>query len=179
VLQDRITGADSAFEKLADAIRTSYYGLESEEISSLRKSAIKSLLKLFPKVFFDNALTFAISSNKEELLPDIFEDIRTAISDSIETLQRKEKVDFNLQMQVASLIGILREFDEDTVVSYAKALIRQFPNDHRMLFELISVLGGCKTPGALEILEDLYHSTEELKEHTLKAIERFRGSQAA
>jgi hypothetical protein len=43
VLQDRITGADSAFEKLADAIRTSYYGLESEEISSLRKSAIGHL----------------------------------------------------------------------------------------------------------------------------------------
>jgi hypothetical protein len=177
VLRDRITGADSAYEKLADAIRTSYYGLESQESSSLRKTAIKALLKLFPTIFFDNALTFAISSNKTELLPDILENIHESIISSIDLLRKKERTSFNLQMQVASLLGTLRGFDEYTIIKYAKILAEEFPDDQQMFFELVSVLGGCKIPEALEILEKFYVNNADLKEYTLKAIERFKESQ--
>ncbi len=177
VIRDRITDADSAFEKLAEAIGTSYSGIESQEISVLRKMAVKTLLKLFPKTLFDNTLTFTIYRGKEELLPSIVEDIRTAIDKSFEVLDSQEGLNFDLQMQVASLIGILDEFDESAVIKYAKNLVKKFPDDRRMLFELVSVLGSCKSLQALEILKDLHRSNSDLKEHVENALKRFREAQ--
>jgi hypothetical protein len=180
VIRDRITDADSAFEKLAEAIGTSYIGIESQENSLLRKTAVKALLKLFPKTFFDNTLTFTIYRSKEDLFPCIVEDIRTAIDKSFEILDRQEPLIFNLQMQVASLIGSLNELDESAVIKYAKKLLKNFPDDRRMLFELISVLGGCKSLQALEILENLYcQDNSDLQEHLESAMRRFREVQVA
>jgi hypothetical protein len=179
-MRDRITDADSAFEKLAEAIGTSYSGIESKEISILRKAAVKALLKLFPRTLFDNTLTFTIYRSKEELLPCITEDIRTAIDESFKVLDCHKELGFNLQMQVASLIGTLDEIDESTVIDYAKVLTKKFPDDRRMLFELISVLGGCKGLQALEILEDLHHQgNSDLQEHLENALRRFREMQVA
>lgn len=179
VIRDRITDADSAFEKLAEAVGTSYSGLESQEISFLRKTAVKALLKLFPRTFFDNTLTFTIYRSEEELFPYIIEDIRTAIDKSFEVLDCQEKLSFNLQMQLASLIGSLNELDEPAVIEYAKRLVREFPNDRRMLFELISVLGGCKSLQALEILKDLHRNNSDLQEQVENALKRFREARAA
>ncbi len=179
VIRDRITDADSAFEKLAEAVGTSYSGLKSQEISVLRRTAVKALLELFPRTFFDNTLTFTIYRGQEELFPYIIEDIRTAIDKSFEALDRQDKLNFNLQMQVSSLIGSLNELDEFNVVKYAKKLVKKFPDDRRMLFELISVLGGCKSLQAHEMLKDLSRSNSDLQEHIENALRRFRETQLA
>ncbi|NJM77294.1 MAG: hypothetical protein HC852_17815 [Acaryochloridaceae cyanobacterium RU_4_10] len=177
VLHDPITDADSAFEKLAEAIGTSYNGLESQEISSLRESAVKALLKLFSTVFFDSTLSFAICRGKYELLPNIIEDIYAAIDKSFEVFDRQDKPKINLQMQVASLLGTLEGFDEPTIVNYAKKLVKNFPDDRQTLFELVLVLGGCKNTEALALLEDLYQKNTGLEEHILKAIARFKNKE--
>jgi hypothetical protein len=176
VLHEHIIGSDSAFERLAEAIATSRYGIESQEISSLRKMAVKALLKLFSKVYFDNTLTLAIFSNNE-LFPEITEDVKSAIENSFDKIHHQEKFDFNLQLQVASLLGTLRDSDEFRVINYAKALVKEFPDDRRMLFELILVLGGCKSTEAFKILEELYQKNIDLKEHVLQAMERFKNVQ--
>ena len=174
VLRDQMTNSDSAFEKLADAVGTSYSGLESQEISTLRKIGIKALLKLFPRFFFGNTLSFTLNRNKDQILSELIEDIRVAIDKSFIMLDRREKLDFNLQMQVASLIGTIKDFDEPVTVNYAKKLVKEFPDDRRMLFELVMVLGGCKSTEALTILEGLYLKNADLRGHILQAIERFK-----
>lgn len=177
VLHDPITNAESAFEKLAEAIGTSYSGLESQEISFLRESAIKALLKLFPTMFFDSTLSFTICRGKYELFPNIIEEIRAAIDKSFEVLDRQDKLNFNLQMQVASLLGTLEGFDESFVINCTKKLVKKFPDDRQTLFELILVLGGCKNTEALALLEDLCQKNTSLEEHILKAIERFKNKE--
>lgn len=170
VTYDRITGADSAFESLADGIRVSHH-FKTEEVIQLRKAAVKALLKLFPTTFFDNMLTLAIFSNNEELLPELRKDIETAIDASFEVINSKKNLGFNLQMQVASLLGCLRQVDEDAVVNYAKKLIKNFPDDRRMLYELIGVLLNGNSQETLNLLEDLHHhELPVIQKEAIKAL---------
>jgi hypothetical protein len=170
VTYDRITGADSAFESLADGVRSSHY-FKSEEIRQLRKVAVKALLKLFPTTFFDNMLTLAIFSNDEELLPDLGKDIQAAIDASFEVINRRKPLGFNLQMQVASLLGCLRRVDESIAVVYAKKLIENFPDDRRMLYELVGVLLNGNSQETLELLEELsHHELPIIQEESMKAL---------
>jgi hypothetical protein len=170
VTYDRITGADSAFESLADGVRASHH-FKAEKVRQLRKAAVQALLKLFPTTFFDNMLTLAIYSNDDELLPDLGKDILAAIDASFKVIDSRKSVGFNLQMQVASLLGTLVDVDENAAVVYAKKLVSDFPDDRRMLFELFGLLLHGTSLETLELLEKLrHHEIPIIQEKALKAL---------
>jgi hypothetical protein len=168
VVRDRFCGEDSAFQKLAEAISASQYGLESSEITALRIQSVKSLLSIYPDVLFDNALAMAIYCNAQELLPVIQEDVYRAVDDSFKVLNIGIVVDFDLPLQIASLIGVTRRIDEHKAAVYAQKLITEHSQNHRMLRELIPALGNGSTQETLDLLLQLQKLKEPAIEKALQ-----------
>ena len=151
---DRISGADSAFELLADAVRTSFHSKDAESIRALQIDALKALLGVADSQYVGRTLTVAISRNPD-VLAAVNPELRAAIDRGIASLRAKKQLPFDLATQIASLLTALAQLDDRAAAGSARALIEVVPNNHRMLRELAASLANGTGPDSLSVLRDL------------------------
>lgn len=151
---DRIYGADSAFELLADALKTSYYNEANNALEKNQLSVSRAMLKLNHKCFFGRTLALAISFKKNinEILTN---DVALAIEKSIAALKVNQKTEFGLAFQTASLLLALTPFDDSLAAKYSNELIDMFPDRPRVLRELVNALVDGKGEETLKVLSRL------------------------
>lgn len=78
VVYDKIYNCNSAFEMLADSLRTSYNCEQDQEIRTWRIKVTQSFLKLYNQYYFGQSLAMAILKGKE-ITPIMQDDIIEAI----------------------------------------------------------------------------------------------------
>jgi hypothetical protein len=152
VVYERISGSDSAFEMLADALMTSYYCDTERILSQFQINSIKSLLNIYHKYYFSRALALAISRRKETAL-HVKQEIISALKSSIERLKENSPLSFDLAFQSACLLTSLAPIDDPLTACFASQLACLFPHDKRVLRELINALKISGESDTLEVLQ--------------------------
>lgn len=169
---DRFTGADSAFELLAEALETSSYCDDEPELLKWQISAIKALTGIYHQSYFDRTLALAIINCKIDI-EEVHSEIISAIKASLDRLERKDKIDFDLSFQIASLLMPLVRIDEQAAADYANLLLANYPDNTRMLMELSNALAKGTKSSTYKILENMMKlSNPMLKKEVEKALSR-------
>lgn len=151
---DRISGADSAFELLADAVRTSFHSKDTEAIKTLQIVALKALLSVADSQNVGRTLTVAISRNAD-VMAAVQPELGAAIDQGIASLRTKKQPAFDLATQIASLLTALAQLDDQAAARSARALIELAPSNLRMLREIAGSLANGHGPDTLSVLQDL------------------------
>lgn len=172
VAYERISGSDSAFEMLADALKTSYYCEEDPTLKQWQIAATKALLGLYHRFYFGRTLALVIVREKEITIA-VKNEIIAAIEFSIAILQQHTVLDFNLPFQVACLLIPLARLDDYAAATYANQLISNYPQNLRMLREVANALGDGKGDTTLATIQHLKTlGIPALKEDVENAISR-------
>ncbi|MBD2505135.1 hypothetical protein [Anabaena azotica] len=154
VVYERLSGSDSAFEMLADALNTSYYCDEEPILKQWQIAATKALLGIYHHYYFGRILALSIVRNKEVAIA-VKHEVITAIEASIVILQKPKPVGFDLAFQIACLLIPLTPLDDDAAANYANQLSYQYPKNERVLREIANALGDGKGQATLATLQHL------------------------
>jgi hypothetical protein len=154
IVYERISGADSAFEMLADAVRTSFYCKENESLKQWQIAALKALLGVYHRYYFGRTLALAIVRGKE-IAVALNSEIKAAIETSLAMLQQRTPLELNLAFQVASLLIPLAPLEDTATADYANQLISSCHNEERILRELANALGDGNGAATLTTLKHL------------------------
>ena len=180
VVFDRLYGSDQAFDLMAEALSTSYY-VPAAAVESLRDRALDALLRIYHRFYFASGLALALHRSGDRL-PRHSPSIRAAVEASLARVARGERVEFDLPVQTALLLGPLRNLGEDTLVAqYANRIL----DIHRLvsfraLRELASQLGSARGPETLAALHRMAGLGREDAEPFLsRALERRSAQEAA
>jgi hypothetical protein len=139
VVYDRIYGSDSAFEMLADALRTSFYCEENETLKKWQIAGTKALLNVYHRYYFGRTLAYAIVWRKEIAI-DTKNEIKAAIEASLAILQENTLLQFDLLFQVASLLITLAPIEDNDTAYYANLIISNYHPTERSWKELADAL---------------------------------------
>ncbi|MBD2514353.1 hypothetical protein H6G93_04900 [Nostoc sp. FACHB-973] len=154
VVYERISETDSAFEKLADALNTSYYADDNQKLKQWQIDAIKALLGIYYQYYFGRTLALAIVRDKE-IAKAVKNEIIAAIEASMQILQQHTSLGFDLAFQVASLLIPLTPIDDNLTANYANKLISKYSQNERILREIANALGDGKGEATLATLQHL------------------------
>ncbi len=154
VTLDRISGTDSAFEMLADALRASFYSKNAAALKPLQAEAAKALLRASPSHYVGRTLMVAITSDGA-LTAAVDSDLRRAIDASIDALRNDRRPGFDLATQTAGLLTPLARLDDAAAARSAQALIQVAPDNLRMLRELAGALANGSGADTLGVLQEL------------------------
>ena len=154
IVYDRISGADSSFEMLADALMTSYYCENHHALKPLQTAAAKALLSVYHSHYFGRTLALAIVFDKQ-VAAAVKDEICSAIEASMATLRQHKPVGFDLPFQVACLVIPLASLNDSAAASCADQLILDYPQHQRMLGELLNGLVNGKGSYTLASLQRL------------------------
>lgn len=172
VVFDRIFGTDSAFEMLADAVKTSFYCENSKVLQLLQIEAIKALLNIYNRFYFGRTLALAISRNKEIAKIVQFE-ITNAIEASLSDLRESVSKGFDLAFQTSCMLIPLAPLNDEITALYANQIISILPQSQRTLYELTNVLGNAKEEATLKVLQHLREcEVPGLEQEVQQAIKR-------
>ena len=152
VVYDKIYNCNSAFEMLADSLRTSYYCEQDQEIRTWRIKVTQSFLKLYDQYYFGQSLAMAILKGKE-ITPIMQDDIIEAIENSLIRLNQETNIEFDLAFQVACLLITIAANEDDLVAYYANQLLSLNNPTRRVLQELINTLQYSQSSKSLAVLE--------------------------
>lgn len=177
VVFERYTGADSAFEMIADGLRTSYYCEDEAQLTEWQVAATKALLAIYHKYYFGQTLALAIVKSKKRAIK-VYNEIIAAIEASFNQLNEEQTTQFDLAFQVASLHMPLVDLDDKAAALYASRLILKFPDNIRMLKELIGALASGKGDDTLKVIKDLEAKQISGIEQELENALKRRGVQA-
>lgn len=172
VTYSRISGADAAFELLADALRTSYLSEPSDEggIRPLQVEAAKALVRLADSYDFDRVLLVALVKDPE-VTRQVAGDLKAAIDSAIAKLEAGEDVGFDLATQTAGLLAPLARADDAAAAQAAEKLLDLRPTSRRTLLELVDSLANGSGPDTHRVLERLRESdSPEVHEAAERAI---------
>jgi hypothetical protein len=154
VVYDRIYNCNSAFEMLADALRTSYYCEQDQQLKNWRIQVTQYFLKLYDQYYFGQSLALAILKGKE-ITPTIQGSIIEAIENSFIRLNQGIKIEFDLAFQVACLIITIEPNEDELAAYYANRLLSLNNLTRRVLQELCNSLQYSPSPKALPGLEGI------------------------
>lgn len=154
---DRFSGTDSAFEVLADAVRTSFWEEPTATLRALQAEALRALLGASTSHFVGRSLSVAASLDYQ-VAREIEPALRRALDTTLGRIERGDEVDFDLSWQVATLITPLARIDDESAAAYAERLIRLFPRHQRMLREVVDALSVASGPTTAHVLERLAQS---------------------
>lgn len=155
---DRISGVDSAFENLADALKTSYWNDETDELKEMQREVIEALLKIYCSHFFGQTLALALLKDpiwkfsRQKRIVDTLESC-------IQIIESGKNLNFDLPYQTACLLLVLARSNDSLTAEFAERLIKQYPKNNRMLRELIQALGEGSGQSTLQILNKLKHTS--------------------
>lgn len=150
---ERFSGADDAFEHLADALSTG----EDAAPAELRADAARALLGSFHVVHTGRKMYELLDDKKLRAM--VAPHIGPAAARALDALERG-KVGFDLATQTASLLGALAPVDDAHAAQVAEALIARHANMLRTLNEVAWSLRfgtDVDTLGVLERLEKSPH----------------------
>ena len=152
---DRISGADSAFELLASAIRISgELDARSPDVDRLRDDATRALLAIYHLVSFGRALYAALDLDRA-LAQRLASDIGNAVDATIAAANSMTEAGFDLATQAAWLIAVLGPLDDAHAARAAEALLADHGDNPRTVRELAHALGFASGPATRELLERL------------------------
>jgi hypothetical protein len=153
---DRFSGADSAFETLANAVATAVeLDDERDDVAPLRRDALRALLGAYHRVFFGRSLMTALEYDKPAL-PALRDDLAAAIDRA--TAAARTPPPFDLATQAAFLLGPLARVDDERAARAADALLADHPGNERMVREIAHGLRSGTGPATLAIVKRLAES---------------------
>lgn len=170
VTLDRLSGSDSAFEMLADAVRASYYSKNADAIKPLQIEAAKALLPVAVSSYVGRNLMLAITHDRD-VTAALEPQLRQAIEASITALRAGQKPDFDLPTQTASLLVPMARLDDATTARYGRELMAVVPDNVRMLREIVGALANGHGPETLKLLQSL-SANPALAKDVAQALER-------
>lgn len=151
VTVDRFSGADSAFETLADALRASFYSARADSIKRLQVEAARALLHASSTHYVGRTLMVAITSDRD-VTASVDTDLRKAIEAGITALRQGNGAGFDLGTQTASLLVPMARLDDAAAARYAQQLMSIAPENTRMLREIAGALANGRGPDTLRLL---------------------------
>lgn len=154
VTTDRLTGADSAFETLADAVLTSFWNDRSPELRQHQTEALRALLNAAQSRYVGRSLALATLRDREltsELLPDL----RRAAEAALQQLERGNDEGFDRAFQTAALLAPVAREDDAAAASYARRLLTLAPDRPRTVREIALALAEGGGPDTLAVLQQL------------------------
>lgn len=147
--------ADSAFDMLADALVTSTYLEERQDLAELQRSAAATLLAIYSEAFIGNAFVMLFGARpglRRQLAPQIDGAIGRCL-DAITAEPAERGLD--LGVRTASLIAPLVREHPERAALHARRLIELQPKNARMLYELAHALGAGEDDETAEILQQM------------------------
>lgn len=132
---------DGAFDLLADALRTSAYVDEGEELRELQRDAARRLLAIYPSHFINGAF-IAFLGGKSDLRHQLAGDIVHTVDACIERIASGAEPGLDLPVRTAGLLGLLIAEDPQRAADRSNRLLDLRPADTRMLHDLAYALGA-------------------------------------
>jgi hypothetical protein len=166
VVWSRMSDGDGAWEMFADALMTTRFHPDRDQLRAERAQAAKDLLRLADRVDFDRTLTAALGSDRA-MLEQAEPELREAIDRALDRLG--EPMGFDLATQTAGLVSALAPLDDEAAASYARRLIERAPGNTRMLRELTDAMARGAGPATLDVLRDLQSNVPDDAARALKA----------
>lgn len=150
---DRFSGADSAFELLAQALRTAGdLDARSADVDRLRDDAARALLGTYHQVSFGRTL-YELLDIDRALAGRVLPDIAKAVDAAVAAAGRETS--FDLATQAAWLVTVLGAHDDAHAARAAEALLAGHGDRTRTVRELAHGLGFASGPATRAILERL------------------------
>jgi hypothetical protein len=110
---DRRFSVDDTFAQAADALEASKFLSIPKGIEDLRIKALRSLIGVADRQFFESKLAFALD---EETIPPLAADISAVVERGLQVLADGQTPAFDLAAQLADLVGALAPMDEAEAV---------------------------------------------------------------
>jgi hypothetical protein len=151
---DRVYGADSAFETLANALWASFRSEPGVSIRPLQVRAARALLGVVHERYVGRWLALAIVRDTE-VEAAVSPQVRDAVQAALEGVRAGRQVGFDLAFQVASLLLALARVDDAGTAAFAGELIAVGGTSDRMAKELADSLGRGTGPATLDALDRL------------------------
>lgn len=172
VSYDRFYGVDDAFEKMAEALKTSYWNESNDELIKMQRNAAASLLEIYTHYYFDRTLALALLKDsiwQTSWKDEVAEKIRLCISQ----IEKGEHSDFDLSFQTASLLFLLAAVDDRLTAQFAQQLMTLCNTNTRTLKEIIAALATADGAETLKILQKLSESNiPSISEDATREIQR-------
>ena len=154
---DRRHGVDAAFERLADAVRSSLQLDSTPDLLRDQQAAARALLELYDRKYFGQAMQVVAS--------DVA--IRTACADAILAAAtaavrgsaHAPPEPFDLGWQAALLLSPVARIDDDRAAALAGELLREHPGNTRVAREVALSLGRGAGAATQRVLEQLAASS--------------------
>jgi hypothetical protein len=156
VTVDRISGADSAYAMLADAVGTSFL-VSPPGLGSKQMAALRALLGLVGQSELGQALTTAIAADRSgAALRALTGDLKAAVERLVALVERGENPGFDAALEAASLMSLLAEADDNAAATLASRLIKTAGDRRRPMLALLDALpyAGPATRSVLSRLAD-------------------------
>jgi hypothetical protein len=170
VTRDRISAADDAFESLAHALKTSYWNEETLDLRRMQQAAAAALLDIYPDQYFGRTLALALLCDPIWRGPRRH-DVIDALERSLRVLESGNKRDFDLPIQIASLLMAIAPANDHDAAEAAERLISRYPEHDRMLREVATALGSAAGIGTLGVLRRLHqHRSESVAAEAASAL---------
>jgi hypothetical protein len=154
---ERFSGADSAFELLADALRISQDARGRDaSTDALRAEAAGALLASFDRVYTGRKLAEVF---------DLDRPLRAAVASEIAPAVARGMVaaraaSFDLATQTASLVGALAALDDAAAAAAAERLVAEHPDATRVHNEVAYAMRFGTGPATLAVLDRLAKSPQ-------------------
>lgn len=154
---DRFTGADDAFELLAESLQ---YAPPSPQ----RTDAVRALLSSFERTCTGRKL-YELLDLDDALAEEVRTDVAAAIERALVTDAK-----FDLQTQTASLLAFV---DDELAARAARSLVANHRGLLRTLNEIAVILGFCTGPATYDVLEELALSAPaSVREFAQESLQR-------
>lgn len=171
---ERFSGADAAFELLADAVRNSQDAPKRDATTdTLRADAMRALLASFHRVHTGRKLFETLDLDKN-LRAWVAADIGPAVD---RALAAAGSADFDLATQTASLLGPLAAIDDAHAAKAAERLVTEHAGMLRTLNEVAYSMRFGTGPATLAVLETLAKSSHaSVRQNAQESLARRRPS---
>jgi hypothetical protein len=154
---DRRHGADAAFERLTDAVRSSLQLDASPELRRQQQAAVRALLGLYDRKFFGQAMQVVAS---DPAIREGCADSIVAAADAAVRSSTAPPESFDLGWQAALLLSPVARIDDTKAAELARKLLGVQSGRTRVAREVALSLGRGTGVATHRVLEELAASTE-------------------
>jgi hypothetical protein len=157
LFRHRLYGADQTYEQFAHALLASLLSDRTPERQAAQIAAAKALLRLAPSYVFDYTLQSALVQDDAWLVPQVRDELASAVEESVAAIEQGRRVGFILEIQTGTLLWLLAGIDDEAAAAAAERWLAALPDEHgtvdpKVLDDILGALenGGPRCRALLE-----------------------------
>lgn len=154
VVLDRFTGADAAFETLAEAVLTSFWNDVSPQLRADQFDALRALLEASRSCYVGTVLSLA-TVRDAALTHRLQTEVDQALDVGAAALEQKLADPFDRALQTASFVLPEATIDDDRAAYYGRRLLASGQTNLRSRRELVQALAAGTGPATFALLTEM------------------------